>query len=147
MHMLYYDWLCCRISYNKFSSVCFNFLLLHFSCATSHCSNRWQWLCINYIPILSNSNRAFLILSICSVFFSILSHIHFSGICFLNIPKLSFSHGIRAFNGSAFHSICTINDFNRICTIFNQTPLFLLLNMENVKSVKLDDSNYIVWKH
>ena len=29
----------------------------------------------------------------------------------------------------------------------NQTNLILLLNMANLKSVKLDSSNYIVWTH
>ena len=71
-------------------------------------------------------------------------------------------HGIKAINGiKAFISVNTTPPLNFIpstslpippLTSFpsnhhaNQTPLFLLSNMANLMTVKLDQSNYIVWK-
>ena len=76
---------------------------------------------------------------------------------------LELLHGIKAINGiTAFISVNTTPPLNFIpstslpippLTSFpsnhqaNQTPLFLLSNMANLMSVKLDQSNYIVWKH
>ena len=59
-------------------------------------------------------------------------------------PEILVQNSSMAASSSAIASSSTVS--NSTVNVMNQ-PLLLLSNMENMMMVKLDNSNYIVWKH